>query len=50
LLRNENWNYAFFSKEKQLQANVNQALCFACHKPLSNVSYTFTLKQLTETK
>ena len=50
LLRNENWNYAVFSKEKQLQANVNQALCFACHKPLSNVSYTFTLKQLAGAK
>jgi cytochrome c553 len=50
LLRNENWNYAVFTKDKQLQAGVNQALCFACHKPLSNVSYTFTLKQLTEAK
>jgi len=46
LLRNENWNYAVFTKDKQVQAGVNQALCFACHKPLSNVSYTFTLKQL----
>jgi cytochrome c553 len=50
LLRNENWNYAVFTKDKQLQAGVNQGLCLACHKPLSNVSYTFTLKQLTETK
>jgi len=46
LLRNENWNYAVFSKDRQLQAAVNQGLCLACHKPLSNVSYTFTLKQL----
>jgi len=29
---------------------VNQAECLACHKPLDNVSYTFTLKQLTEAK
>jgi cytochrome c553 len=46
LLRNENWNYAVFNKDKQLLTNVNQGLCLACHKPLSNVSYTFTLKQI----
>jgi cytochrome c553 len=50
LLRNENWNYAVFTKDKQQQAGVNQALCFACHKPLNNVSYTFTLKQLSGAK
>ena len=27
---------------------VNQAECLACHKPLDKVSYTFTLKQLTD--
>jgi Cytochrome P460 len=48
LLRNENWNYAGFTKDKQQQADVNQALCLACHKP--NVSYTFTLKQLAGAK
>ena len=50
VLRNENWHYTVFTKDKQHQANVNQALCLACHKPLSNVSYTFTLKQLADTK
>jgi cytochrome c553 len=50
LLRNENWNYAVFTKDKQQQTGVNQALCLACHKPLSNVSYTFTLKQLAGAK
>jgi hypothetical protein len=29
---------------------VNQAECLACHKPLSNVSYTFTLQQLSAAK
>jgi hypothetical protein len=29
---------------------VNQAECLACHKPLENVSYTFTLKQLAAAK
>jgi hypothetical protein len=50
LLRNENWNYAVFSTAKQQQAGVNQAECLACHKPLSDVSYTFTLKQLSTAK
>lgn len=50
LLRNENWNYAIFTTDKQYQQGVNQAECLACHKPLDNVSYTFTLKQLAESK
>jgi hypothetical protein len=29
---------------------VNQAECLTCHKPLQNVSYTFTLKQLATAK
>lgn len=47
LLRNENWNYAIFTTTRQYQQGVNQAECLACHKPLSGVSYTFTLKQLS---
>jgi cytochrome c553 len=50
LLRNENWNYAIFTTAKQYQRDVNQAECLACHKPLSDVSYTFTLKQLSTAK
>ena len=49
-LRNENWNYAIFTTDRQHRPGVNQAECLACHKPLDNVSYTFTLKQLTEAK
>lgn len=49
ILRNENWNYAVFTTDKQYRT-VNQAECLACHKPLSNVSYLFTLKKLAETK
>ncbi|MGH8743012.1 MAG: cytochrome P460 family protein [Burkholderiales bacterium] len=48
MLRNEDWNYAIFNADKQHRAGVNQAECLACHKPLDKVSYTFTLKQLTE--
>jgi cytochrome c553 len=50
MLRNENWNYAVFTLDKQQRPGVNQAECLACHKPLDNVSYTFTLKQLAGAK
>ena len=45
-LKNGNWNYAIFTLEKQHRPGVNQAECLGCHKPLDNVSYVFTLKQL----
>ena len=47
MLRNEDWNYAAFSTAKE-QRPVNQAECFACHKPLDKTSFTFTLRQLTD--
>ena len=50
MLRNADWNYAIFTTEKQHRPGVNQAECLACHKPLDNLSYTFTLKQLAEAK
>ena len=50
MLRNAGWNYAIFNAEKQIQTSVNQAVCLACHKPLADMSYTFTLKQLSEAK
>jgi cytochrome c553 len=50
MLRNEDWNYAVFTTAKQLRPGVNQAECFACHKPLDKVSYTFTLKELAAVK
>ena len=50
MLRNADWNYAVFTADKQHRPGVNQAECLACHKPLDNVSYTFTLKQLAEAR
>jgi cytochrome c553 len=50
MLRNEDWNYAVFTTDKQHRPGVNQAECFACHKPLDKVSYTFTLKELAAAK
>lgn len=46
MLRNEDWNYAVFTTDKQHRPGVNQAECLACHKPLDKVSFTFTLKEL----
>ena len=50
MLRNGDWNYAIFTTAKQHRPGVNQAECLACHKPLDNTSYTFTLKQLAAAK
>jgi len=50
MLRNGNWNYAVFTTDRQQRAGVNQAECLACHKPLANASYAFTLKQLAQAK
>src|SRR2546421_306144 len=50
MLRNGDWNYAVFPTEKQHRPGVNQAECFACHKPLDSTSYVFTLKQLAAAK
>ncbi|MBI1942913.1 MAG: c-type cytochrome [Betaproteobacteria bacterium] len=50
MLRNGDWNYAVFTTDKQHRPGVNQAECFACHKPLDKTSYVFTLKQLGEVK
>ena len=46
LYRNGDWNYAVFKGDKSLKAGVNQAKCFACHKPLDKDSYVFTIGKL----
>lgn len=50
ILRNDDWNYAAFTPDRQHRAGVNQAECLACHKPLDKSSYLFTLKQLADAK
>lgn len=50
MLRNEDWNYAVFTLDRKQRPGVNQAECLACHKPLGDVSYTFTLKQLSQAR
>lgn len=46
MLCNEDWNYAAITTAKQHRPGVNQAECLALHKPLNEVSYTFTLDQI----
>jgi hypothetical protein len=48
LLRNENWLYANFSADGAVNTGVNQAACLACHVPLTEESYTFTINELLE--
>ncbi len=48
LYRNGDWNYAVFSTEGEVKQGINQAKCFACHKPLVEDSYVFTLEALAE--
>jgi cytochrome c553 len=50
MLRNEDWNYTVFTLDKKQRPGVNQAECLACHKPLHDVSYTFTLKELSQAR
>ena len=47
MLRNAEWNYSAYTVAKQARAGVNQAECLACHKPLDQSSYMFTIKELT---
>lgn len=47
MLRNADWNYAVFTTAKQHRPGVNQAECLACHKPLDQVSYLFTVDKLS---
>ena len=48
ILRNGDWNYAVFTAGKNRRPGVNHATCFACHKPLANDSYVFSLKALRD--
>jgi cytochrome c553 len=50
MLRNGDWNYAIFTTDRQQRPGVNQAECLACHKPLDDKSYVFTLKELAAAK
>jgi cytochrome c553 len=46
LLRNANWNYGIFAADKTLRAEVNQAICLACHKPKAETSFVFGLPKI----
>ena len=48
MLRNGDWNYAVFAPDGSRKTGVNQATCFACHKPLTEDSFVFSLDALQE--
>jgi cytochrome c553 len=41
LLRNANWHYNIFGADKAPRADLNQAVCLACHKPEAAHSFVF---------
>jgi len=45
-LRNTNWNYGVFGPDKAPRAEINQAVCLACHKPKAATSFVFGLKEI----
>ena len=48
ILRNGDWSYAVFSPDKKHRTGINEAKCLACHKPLVEEGYVFSLTQLQE--
>ena len=48
ILRNGDWNYAVFAPDKTKKDGINQAKCFACHKPLAEDDYLFSLGSLQD--
>ena len=48
LLRNGDWRYALFDAKRQRRDEVNYARCLACHKPVADKSFVFTLDELAK--
>lgn len=46
LLVNRDWNYAVFAPDKAPRAEVNQAICLACHVPAAATDYVFTFDKI----
>jgi cytochrome c553 len=46
LLRNTNWNYGVFGPDRAPRAEINQAVCMACHKPKVSTSFVFGIKEI----
>lgn len=48
MIRNQNWNYAVFTADKQPRAEVAQTICLVCHKPKAGESFVFSWKELQQ--
>jgi len=46
LLRNANWHYNVFGADKTPRADLNQAVCLACHKPQAANSFVFSFPKI----
>jgi cytochrome c553 len=46
ILRNGDWRYAVFDAQGGRRDGVNEGPCLACHVPLTDADYTFTLGEL----
>ncbi|WP_170789224.1 cytochrome P460 family protein [Ruegeria lacuscaerulensis] len=43
IYRNDNWRYSVFEADGSNKNGVNEAPCMACHKPLTEDDYAFTV-------
>lgn len=48
ILRNGDWRYAVFSPEGDNREGLNEGRCLACHQPLDDTDFLFTLQKLEE--
>ncbi|HEU4727950.1 MAG TPA: cytochrome P460 family protein [Kofleriaceae bacterium] len=46
LIRNVDWNYAIFTADKAPRAEINQAICLACHVPAAKNDFVFSLPKI----
>lgn len=46
-IRNGDWNYALFTPDKVHKEGVDETECLACHKPLADDDYLFSIDELT---
>lgn len=47
-LRNGNWDYAFFDPASKALVDRDYDGCFACHKPLADQDFVFSIEKLRE--
>ena len=46
ILRNGDWRYAVFGPDGANRGGLNEGRCLACHQPLDDTDFLFTLDEL----